>query len=165
MPNYNSTRNGRFRTTQWTQVLEACENGEETQGRRAFSGLCLNHWYPLYGYVRRKGKQPADAEDLTQGFLAQLLEKKRLADAGVHRSKGKFRTFLLTCFDHYLSNQRERARAEKRGGDRTIFSLDWEHAEMRYSYEPIDHRTPEFFYERAWAYEVLTQTLGRLKTK
>jgi DNA-directed RNA polymerase specialized sigma24 family protein len=127
-----SKQSASFRTTQWTQVLQACEGGDGAIAQRALTNLCLKYWYPLYAYVRRRGKQPADAEDLAQGFLSQLLEKNRLA--GVHPSKGKFRTFLLTCFDNYLCDQHDHECAKKRGGGQTILSLDWESAETRYAY-------------------------------
>ncbi|MEZ5328121.1 MAG: RNA polymerase subunit sigma-24 [Verrucomicrobiales bacterium] len=126
-----------------------------------WKGLCQCYWYPLYAYARRKGRQPADAEDVTQGFLAELLAKDRLA--AVHPSKGRFRTFLLTCFDHYLCDVRDREAALKRGGGRRILSLDWEQAESRYAYEPVDNRTPEMLFEKAWAMQVLTRALHRLR--
>lgn len=155
------TAQGRFSTTQWTQVLQACEGGEAESAKRALEGLCQCYWYPLYAYVRRKGRQPVDAEDVTQGFLAEMLAKERLA--AVHPSKGKFRTFLLTCFDHYLCDVHDREAALKRGGGRRMLSLDWEQAESRYAYEPVDDRTPETLFERTWAMEVLARTLSRLR--
>ncbi len=156
-----STREARFHTTQWTQVLEACEGGIHIAAREALSNLCRCYWYPLYAYVRRKGKQRADAEDLTQGFLSELLSKNRLAQ--VHPSKGRFRTFLLTCFDNYIADRRDHDHAKKRGGGQPLLSLDWELAESRYAYEPVDESTPETLYERTWALEVLTRTLSRLR--
>ena len=154
------TREACFRTTQWTEVLQA-RDGSDAHGRTALANLCACYWYPLYAYVRRKGKQPADAEDLAQGFLSLLLEKNRLVE--VHPSKGRFRTFLLTCFDNYLHDQRDRDSALKRGGGLQVLSLDWENAETRYRYEPVDERTPDSVFEKAWAFEVLARTLGRLR--
>ena len=134
-----------FGTTQWTQVLTASQGGDDAQAGRALENLCRLYWFPLYGYVRRKGYQQSDAEDLTQGFFAQLLRKHRLSS--VARDKGKFRTFLLTCLDHYLRDEYVKQSAQKRGGDRTILSLDWEDAESRYTLDPPDEKSPEHYFE------------------
>jgi RNA polymerase sigma-70 factor (ECF subfamily) len=102
-----------------------------------------------------------DAQDLTQGFFAQLLEKDYLRAADPRR--GKFRSFLLTAFKHFLSKERERANARKRGGGRLPVSLDFQAGERRYQLEPVDHATPELAFERRWALTVLEQTLARLR--
>lgn len=150
-----------FHTTQWTQVLTAREGGDDQAAWRALENLCRLYWFPLYGYVRRKGYQQADAEDLTQGFFAQLLEKHRLAS--VAREKGKFRTFLLTCLDNHLRDEHDKRTARKRGGDCTIVSLDWESAESRYSLDPPDEKSPEHYFEKKWALEILARALARLR--
>jgi len=102
-----------------------------------------------------------DAEELTQEFFAQLIEKEHLKD--VDRQRGKFRSFLLAAMKHFLSKQRERARAKKRGGGRIPISLDFRDAENRYKLEPADELTPERVYERRWALTLLDQVLGRLE--
>ena len=151
-----------FGTTQWTQVLTASKGGEHDEvARRALENLCRIYWFPLYGYLRRKGYQRADAEDLTQGFFVQLLEKHRLAT--VTPEKGKFRTFLLTCLDNHLRDEHDKRTAKKRGGDQTVLSLDWEDAESRYGIDPPDGRSPEHYFERKWAMEILARALARLR--
>ena len=104
-----------FATTQWTVVLNAGRS-DSTNAREALSLLCQSYWYPLYAYARRRGNSPEDAEDLTQGFFTRLLELNSLAD--VRREKGKFRSFLLASLNHYLSDEWDRARAQKRGHGR-----------------------------------------------
>src|SRR5271165_3003218 len=106
-----------FATTQWTMVLSAGRS-DSTSARNALAQLCQTYWYPLYAYVRRRGESPADAEDLTQGFFARLLELNSLAD--VRREKGKFRSFLLASLNHYLSDEWDRQRAQKRGKGQVI---------------------------------------------
>jgi RNA polymerase sigma-70 factor (ECF subfamily) len=119
------------------------------------------YWYPLYAYARRHLPSAHDAQDLTQAFFVQLLEKDYLQAADPKR--GKFRSFLLTAFKHFLSKERERATAQKRGGGRSLLSLDFEVGESRYHREPVDQQTPESLYERGWALAILEQTLARLR--
>lgn len=142
----------RFATTRWS-LVRAANHGPEDTVRRALEELCQAYWYPLYAYSRRRGHEPADAEDLTQGFFAQLLQRDDLAKADPAR--GRFRTFLLTAFQHYLMNEHARAHAQKRGGDRVAWQLDITQAETRYACEPSDERTPERIFERRWALDLL----------
>src|SRR5436309_1920751 len=102
---------GSFATTHWSVVLTA-GHGDCTGARDALASLCQTYWYPLYAYVRRCGYGAADAEDLTQGFFARLLELHSLAD--VRRERGKFRSFLLASLNHYLADEWDRASAAKR---------------------------------------------------
>src|SRR5690349_5046721 len=104
-----------FTTTQWSVVLAACRR-DTAQSLEALESLCNAYWYPLYAYVRRRGYEPADAQDLTQEFFARLLEKNWLAD--LEPQGGRFRSFLLTAMNRFLANQYDRAHALKRGGDR-----------------------------------------------
>jgi RNA polymerase sigma-70 factor (ECF subfamily) len=137
--------------------------GEDTAGRAALESLCTAYWYPLYAFERRGGTAASDAQDLVQGFFAELLEKDYLRQAD--RERGRFRTFLLAAFRHFASKERERARALKRGGGRKALPLDFEDGESRYLREPADARTPETIYERRWALTLLDETLGRLRTE
>lgn len=146
-------------TTQWTLVLHAACN-DSTSARLALAQLCQSYWYPLYAYARRRGNSPADAEDLTQGFFARLLELNSLAD--VRREKGKFRSFLLASLNHYLSDEWDRARAQKRGKGR-VFSLDASLAEERFCREPADALTPEKLFERQWAMTLLESVVQKLQ--
>jgi RNA polymerase sigma factor (sigma-70 family) len=148
-----------FATTHWTMVLHAGRS-DSTAARHALAQLCQTYWYPLYAYVRRRGHSPEDAEDLTQGFFARLLELESLT--GVSREKGKFRSFLLASLNHYLSDEWDRARAQKRGQGRVI-SLDARQAEDRLSREPADLLTPEKLFERKWAMALLDTVVKMLQ--
>jgi RNA polymerase sigma-70 factor (ECF subfamily) len=119
------------------------------------------YWYPLYAYVRRWGYDADQAQDLTQEFFVRLLEKHYLRAADPTR--GRFRSFLLASLKHFLSNERDRAGAVKRGGRTTVLPLEFENAEGRYSREPPDADTPETIYERRWALTLLERTLARLR--
>lgn len=127
----------------------------------ALEGLCQTYWYPLYAFVRRQGCQPDEAADLTQGFFARLLEKDWLAD--VDQQKGRFRNFLMASIKHYLSNERAKARAQKRGGGCRIISMDIETAETRLRLEPVETTTPEKLFERQWALTLLEEVLATLR--
>jgi RNA polymerase sigma factor (sigma-70 family) len=150
---------GRFATTRWSLVLAAKGRGEP-QAREALADLCALYWYPLYAYVRRRGHDADRAQDLTQEFFARLLEKDFLAD--VDRGKGRFRSFLLAACKHFLANERDRARALKRGGGREPIPIDALDAESRYRREPVDAMTPERLFDRRWALTLLDQVLQRL---
>lgn len=147
-----------FATTHWSLVLAA---GHPTPGAHAaLAKLCQIYWYPLYAYVRRQGHGPHDAQDLTQEFFARLLEQHSVAE--VRREKGKFRSFLLAAMNHFLANEWDRARAQKRGGRCRLVSLDAASAEDRYRLEPVDQLTPDRIFERRWALTLLEEVLRRL---
>jgi RNA polymerase sigma-70 factor (ECF subfamily) len=147
--------------TRWTIVLAA--RGDAREAQNALAQLCETYWYPLYAFVRRQGRNPHDAQDLTQGFFAKLLEKGWLDD--VDRNKGRFRSFLLASMRHFLANERDHAQAQKRGGGHSILSLDKDNAESRYAMEPVDNATPEKIFDRRWALTLLEQVLARLRTE
>ena len=148
-----------FATTQWTMVLHA-GGGDPASTHDALAQLCQSYWHPLYSYARRRGNSPADAEDLAQGFFARLLELNSLAQ--VQREKGKFRSFLLASFNHYLSDEWDRERAQKRGKGRVV-SLDASLAEVSFSREPADALTPEKLFDRKWAMTLLDSVVQRLQ--
>ena len=136
--------------------------GDSSSGARAaLEQLCRAYWYPLYAYARRRGQSAHDAEDLVQGFFARLIEKEVLR--GLERGAGRFRSFLLTCFNRFVSDQRDHDRRLKRGGGQEILSLDAAMAEERYRLEPADLLDPEKIFERRWALTVLDQVLARMK--
>ena len=141
-------RGRRFATTRWSQVLAAGQ-AQTATSRDALSRLCEAYWYPLYAYVRRWGYDADAAQDLTQEFFARLLEKHYLRDADPAR--GRFRSFLLASLKHFLSNERDRANAVKRGGRAQVVPLEVETAEGLYRLEPADAGTPETVFERRWA--------------
>jgi RNA polymerase sigma factor (sigma-70 family) len=149
-----------FATTHWSVVLAAANEATPGAGA-ALERLCCTYWYPLYAYVRRQGYRPADAQDLTQGFFAQLLAHNSLAN--VAPNKGRFRSFLLAAMRHFLSDQRERAQTVKRGGGAEILSLDAQAAEERYRLEPVDRLDAEKIYERRWAMTIVEQALAQLR--
>jgi RNA polymerase sigma-70 factor (ECF subfamily) len=149
-----------FATTRWTVVAAAGERSSP-EGRRALAELCTAYWYPLYAFVRRKGWQPAEAQDLTQAFFAELLERDRLRMADQHR--GRFRAFLMASLNHFIANQWRQAQALKRGGGLQPLSLDFASGERRYGLEPAHECTPERIFERRWAMTLLDQALARLR--
>lgn len=150
----------RFATTRWSQVIAAGQ-ANTAASRDALASLCEAYWYPLYAYVRRWGHDPDEAQDLTQEFFARLLEKQYLRDADP--SRGRFRSFLLASLKHFLSNERDKATAVKRGGRANIVALEIETAEGMYQLEPPDADTPEKVFERRWALMLLERTLARLR--
>lgn len=149
-----------FQATRWSLVLAASSDSTSI-GAPALEKLCATYWYPLYAYARRAGQSPEDAQDLTQGFFARLLQNGFLAKADPGR--GKFRTFLLSSFKHFIHHEWQRAHAQKRGGSASVLPLDAFGAEQRYGVEPTDRETPESLYERRWALTVLEIVLGRLR--
>lgn len=150
----------RFATTSWTKVL-ASREAPSTEARLALESLCRIYWYPLYAFVRRQGHGADESRDLTQAYFAELLEKGYLDDYDPER--GRFRVFLMTSVKHFLSKQREKALAWKRGGRADVVSLDAQEVESRYRIEPVDRLDPEQIFERRWALTVLDQALGRLR--
>jgi RNA polymerase sigma factor (sigma-70 family) len=157
-----STSSGdpQFHTTHWSLVVAAAKEGGE-QPRVALEELCDAYWYPIYAFVRRRGNSAEDARDLTQEFFATLLEKGYLADADPER--GRFRSFLLTAAGRFVTKQHERAVAQKRGGGRSILSIDFADGERRYQREPADQWTPERIFERRWALTLLDRTLAQFR--
>lgn len=159
-PSDSSSKQQReFATTHWSLVINA---GRDSSPLRAASlaALCETYWYPLYTYVRRQGYDSSDAQDLTQGFFAKLLERRDLA--AVDRSKGRFRSFLLASMKHFLINEWDKKQAAKRGGKRPKLSLDFEQAESRYSLEPSHLRTADVVFDREWALTLLDQVRSNL---
>ena len=153
--------NRRFETTRWT-LVSAAGRRDTPESRAALSDLCRRYWYPVYAYVRRRGRNADDALDLTQGFFTRLIDKNDLAAAD--RTRGRFRAWLLTAVKHYLANEWDKATAEKRGGGRHVFSFDIDSgdAEERYRREPAHQVTPERIYDRRWALTLLEQALAAL---
>lgn len=153
---------GRFATTHWSIVLAAGQP-ESTRHRQALETLCETYWFPLYVFLRRQGNDTSQAEDYTQAFLAFLLEKQALSKADPNR--GRFRSFLLASLKNFLANERARAQALKRGGNRKVLSLDIENAERRYALRPDDELSPDKLFARSWALTVLDKTMSRLESE
>ena len=148
-----------FATTHWSVVMLA---GADSAGAlEALEKLCRTYWLPLYSYVRRRGYSSYDAQDLTQGFFVRLLRLRSFS--GVSRDKWKFRTFLLAALNHFLSDERDRARAEKRGGRQAIILIDANEAEQRYLQGANLEAEPDKAFDRRWALTVLEEALARLQ--
>jgi RNA polymerase sigma-70 factor (ECF subfamily) len=149
-----------FATTHWSVVLAA--GGDSPARTGALELLCQTYWYPLYAFIRRSGRSPHDAQDLTQAFFAELFRKDyfRAAD----RERGKFRSFLLTALRHFLIHEWEKGNAAKRGGGLAPFSWDEQTAEHLYQHEPTGlGTTPERVYDRSWALRVFEHGLEQLR--
>ena len=149
-----------FATTRWTLVL-AARSGDSDECRRGLDDLCRTYWVPLYAYLRRRGCSSEQAEDVTQGFFAHILEKRTLDSAD--RERGRFRSFLLAAITRFLSNDRRRENAAKRGGGRRPLPLDVETGERWYSREPAHDLSPDRVYQRAWAHLVVERALAKLR--
>jgi len=150
-----------FTTTHWSVVLEA--QGESPAAQEALERLCRMYWRPIYSFVRRQGVAPEEAEDLTQGFFAQLLERGSLG--AVRKEKGRLRSYLLGALKYFLADERRRSMAIKRGKGQRLIPLEEIRADERIEMEPADPVTAEMIYERRWALTVLEQVLDRLKNE
>jgi RNA polymerase sigma factor (sigma-70 family) len=151
-----------FRTTRWSAVLRAA-HGTSRDSAEALETLCRTYWYPLYAFVRRSGRTPEQAEDITQEFFSRLVSGKDLAQ--VSPDKGRFRSFLLGALKNLLANEWRDANRIKRGGGREIVAWDHLEAEERYNLEPAGDATPEAFFDRGWAQTVVAQVLARLEAE
>jgi len=149
---------GLFATTHWSVVLRAQDNSDAALG-----ALCETYRKPLVTWLRVRGYSPQDAEDLVQGFFAHILAREFLTNIG--REKGKFRTFILRCFQHYLFDQRDKFLAQKRGGGRRIESLDETSAEGRRLYDPAGDGAPDLEYDRACARSLIERARCRLQAE
>jgi RNA polymerase sigma factor (sigma-70 family) len=154
-------RSDQFRTTRWSVVLLSAQS-QVSGPKDALAELCKLYWYPLYGHIRRYGFSPHDAQDLTQGFFLDLLEHKALTR--VDQQRGKFRSFLLASLKNFLSNEAQKARCLKRGGQVQFVDLDVSEAEDRYAREePAESLTPEKIFDARWALGLLSEAKRRLR--
>jgi RNA polymerase sigma factor (sigma-70 family) len=142
-------------------VVLSAQAKESARSSQALEALCRTYWYPLYSYARRVGQSPADAEDLTQGFFARLLEKDYLRS--VAPEKGRFRAFLLTALKRYMANDWDRQHAAKRGGFAPVIPMDQTVAETRFASEPAHNAPPDVLFDRQWALTLLERTMARLE--
>jgi DNA-directed RNA polymerase specialized sigma24 family protein len=147
-----------FTTTHWSLVLAA--QSPSPAAKDALDKLCRTYWRPIYGFVRRQGVGPEEAKDLTQGFFALLLERRDLDT--VRKEKGRLRSYLLTSLKHFLTNERSRAMAIKRGQGQRLIPLEDLRERERVGFEPSDTLAADQVYERRWALSVLDQVLARL---
>jgi RNA polymerase sigma factor (sigma-70 family) len=156
----NREPRGRFVTTRWS-VVAAATGSSSPQSRRALADLCQTYWPPLYAFLRRRGHSPEDAQDLTQGFFARVLERHafRAADP----ARGRFRSFLLASLQHHVINEHERGAAAKRGGRLPHLSLDFDDVERTYQVEARSQDSPDRAFNRKWAAITLDRALQRLR--
>src|SRR5262245_38444197 len=148
-----------FTTTHWSVVLEA--QGESPAAQQALEKLCRRYWRPIYGFVRRQGARTEDAEDLTQGFFALLLERKDLST--VRKEKGRLRSYLLTSVKNFLADEARHAMAIKRGKGERLIPLDEIREGDCINVERSDRWSADQIYERRWAFTVLAQVMARLQ--
>jgi len=148
-----------FPATRWTLVIQV-QQSPGSAAAKALEELYKDYWYPIYAYLRRRGYNQHDAEDVTQGFFASLLEAESFQNARSER--GRFRSFLLGSLQRYLTQQLRHASAQKRGGQIKVVSLDQATAEDRYGMEPTTNVDPETLYQRTWARSVLERVLDSL---
>ena len=153
---------GRFNTTHWSAVLAAGQ-GQSAHGAAALEALCRAYWKPIYRFARYKGYPEEDAKDPTQHFFFNLLERNDFS--GLDPRKGKFRTYLLTAFTHFLANERDRAGAQKRGGGKSIVSFDELSDEEAGFNEPNTEASPARVFDLRWAELVVKQALGALQAE
>src|SRR6187551_956659 len=148
-----------FTTTHWSVVLEA--RGELPAAQEALENLCRTYWRPIYSFVRREGVRPEEAKDITQGFFALILERKDFNS--VRREKGRLRSFLLASLKHFMANERRDAATLKRGGGRTLLSLDEIESYEASDFDRGDMVSPDLLYDRRWAFTVLDRVFARLR--
>src|SRR5215469_16033352 len=154
------TGEARFPVTRWTLVLAAAEKSEG-EGRTALASLCETYWYPLYAYIRRRGFQAVEAQDLTQGFFLRVLEGRYFDRA--NPDKGRFRAFLLSCLKYSLSDEMDRYYAQERGGGIALLPFEISDGEALYQREPSHDETPERIFERRWGRALLNRVLERVQ--
>jgi RNA polymerase sigma-70 factor (ECF subfamily) len=149
-----------FATTRWTVVLAAGAQ-RSADSDAALALLCEAYWYPLYAFLRARGHDADEAQDLTQAFFLQVIEKRPFTHADP--SRGRFRSFLLTSLKNFAANEYNRQNTLKRGGRASTLSLDLETAEGRLRLEPVSGETPEHLFERKWTLTLLERALDRVR--
>lgn len=141
----------------------AARQSDSSNARAALEELCRTYWRPIYSFVRRQGHSPADAQDLTQEFFARLLAKNYLS--AVDSAKGRFRSFLLAALKHFLANEWDKAKAQKRGGNLVLVPIDSQSAETVFGLELAERLTADKIFDRRWALTLLDQVLARLRAE
>jgi len=155
--------NDKFPITRLSAIVgTASANSEERT--RAFEALVSAYWMPVYKYIRLKWNKPGeDARDLTQAFFAEAIEKSFFSRYDA--SKAKFRTYLRTCLDGFISNENKSAARIKRGGAATILSLDFDDAEEQLKISaPPSQSSIEDYFEKEWARSVFALALDAFRT-
>ena len=162
IPDLSQRSDQRFTETRWSLVLRAGQ-AESAEGSAALERLCRTYWPPIYGFLRRQGHRPADAQDFTQEFFAGLLRRNAFAVASEER--GRFRTFLLCSLQNFLRDHWSKSAAAKRGGGTALLALDSAEAERRYLETPATELGPEQLFDRRWAMTLLETAVARLRAE
>jgi RNA polymerase sigma factor (sigma-70 family) len=149
----------RFHETRWTVVLAAVDP-TSAASMEALAKLCRTYWYPLYAFARRSGLSHADAADVTQSFFGRLIQKEGLQK--VDRTKGRFRSFLLAGLKNFMLNERDKQKAQKRGGGYEVLSLDEPGAEEHYQHE-APNTSAEQLYDLQWAVALVKEVVEDLR--
>lgn len=153
---------GAFVTTRWSMIIGAQER-DPFESNAALEKLCATYWHPVYVFIRRSTPDEHTAKDLTQGFFEKFLQKEFFRDAD--RNRGRFRSFLLTCVKHFLANEWDKQRTQKRGGGAVPLSIDQLIDES--GVEPVvdPSLTPDRSYERQWAHSLLETVKSKLESE
>jgi len=141
----------------------AAGNRSTPQSDDALEELCRTYWFPLYAYVRRRGRTKEDAEDLIQAFFAAFLAKNYLEKLSAER--GRFRAFLLASLKHFLANEWDKSQRQKRGGGQTLLSLDWQTADAQFQIAAVNEPSPDKAFDREWAVALLAKVIERLRAE
>jgi RNA polymerase sigma-70 factor (ECF subfamily) len=156
-------RRRRFPTTRWSQII-AAGTPASPASRAALASLCETYWSPVHDFVRHSARSADDAQDLTQAFFAQVLERGDFRHARPER--GRFRTFLLTAVRHFLANQAEHDRAAKRGGGQAHLPIEPASPDEWQAFAPVaSTATPETIFEERWAFASLDAAMARLESE
>jgi RNA polymerase sigma-70 factor (ECF subfamily) len=154
-----STRNAHFPTTRWTLILAS---GDESTRRDALDWLCERYWYPIYAFLRRRGYDPAAAQDLTQSFFTSFLQRRSME--GADPDRGRFRSYLLGALKNFLSDRHDHDSAARRGGGIDFLSLSMKSSEELYLQSPPGI-SPEMLYEQQWALRLIDRVLDLLRAE
>jgi RNA polymerase sigma-70 factor (ECF subfamily) len=152
----------RFQETAWSLVL-AAGNAYEPRARQALAELCKLYWPPVYSYLRRRGYNRDDAQDLTQSFFQHLLEEETLRRASPER--GRFRSFLLGALNRLVADQRAYQRAKCRGGDAAFISMDEFAAEEAHRQCLTNELSPAETLDARWAGVLLERALAKVRAQ
>ncbi len=159
LPHRDHTRQASFPATRWTLVGRL--HGEEAEATKALDEICRYYWFPIYATLRRGGYNTHDAEDLTQGFFADLLADRTLFTA--QQERGRLRSFLQAVLKRYVADCARHRMALKRGGGAAMLSIEWDRAEQRYQAEPVDEQNPEKIYLTAWAQSLVERVREKVR--
>lgn len=151
-----------MKTTRWSLVLKAGE-GSTTEANQALGELYSIYWRPLYAYLRKRGDSPEHASDLIQAFFVHIIETGTIARADPAR--GKFRSYLLSCLQNFVTNEYARETAKKRRPAGGMFSIDVDMLESRLKPRLGSNETPADAYDRQWALSILQAALADLQSE